>query len=76
MLNNHQIFSLIGYANYCSSLLSENLVTSKLQFEDFDYVKGIPLLIPADSALFEYNSEDTLKLALNYWLKKSMDYLT
>ena len=70
MLSSHQIFSLIGYANYRSGLLSENLVTSNLEFEDFNRDSGIPLLIPADPVLFDFKSEDIFEISSEMLIEK------
>ena len=64
MLQNNQIFSLINAGNVQSGLLSEQLVRSAMDFEKFSAKScGVPILIPADSALFNFEKRDIFYLS-------------
>jgi sulfate adenylyltransferase len=70
MLNNDANFSLINAANVLSGLLSENFVKSASDFEKFDCVlHGIPILIPADPNLFEFENDDIFTISQEKILK-------
>jgi len=62
-LSKNEIFSLINAANAYSPILSQNYVTSKGGFVKFsDKSKGIPILVPADPKLFDFNTENVFRL--------------
>ena len=70
MLNNESSFALINAANVLSGLLSDNFVGSVAEFDRFEScVHGIPILIPADSELFEFEVEDVFSIPPDKILK-------
>ncbi len=63
LLSKNEIFSLVNASNAYSPILYENYVTSKKDFFTFfDKCKGIPILVPADRKLFNFNAEDVFTL--------------
>ena len=64
-------FNLINVGNISSGLLSENFVQSPEDFLNFPIkLKGLPILIAADPAVFEFSSEDVFELSDNEILTK------
>ena len=64
MLKASQLRSLISAENISSGLLDKNFVRSKNEFDEFkDVSKGIPILIPADETLFEFD-DDVFEVSL------------
>ena len=65
MLKASQLRSLISKENISSGLLDKNFVRSKNEFDEFkDVSKGIPILIPADETLFEFDDDDVFEVSL------------
>ncbi|MDA8881818.1 hypothetical protein N9I90_03785 [Alphaproteobacteria bacterium] len=63
MLTALQLRSLISAENILSGLLDKNFVRSKSEFDKFkDVSKGIPILIPADKTLFEFDDDETFEV--------------
>jgi len=59
MLSPSQLRSLISVQNIRSGLLAANAVKSVGDFEAFkDITKGIPVLIPADESVFDFDDND------------------
>ena len=57
-------FNLINAGNINSGLLSENFARSHEEFLNFPVnLKGLPILIAADSALFEFSSKDVFQIS-------------
>ena len=57
-------FNLINVGNINSGLLSENFVQSPEDFLNFPInLKGLPILIAADPAVFEFSSDDIFELS-------------
>ena len=57
-------FNLINAGNIKSGLLSENFVRSHEDFLNFPVnLKGLPILIAADPAVFEFSSDDVFQLS-------------
>ena len=57
-------FNLINAGNIHSGLLSENFVRSHEDFVNFPInLKGLPILIAADPAVFEFSSDDVFGLS-------------
>ena len=57
-------FNLINAGNINSGLLSENFVRSREDFANFPInLKGLPILIAADPAVFEFSSDDVFQLS-------------
>ena len=76
LLNKNEIFSLITAANVRSPLLEANFVTSPEGFLEFaDKSKGIPILVPADKKLFEFQAEDVFTLPKSHVLKIVYDII-
>ena len=70
MLSNQELFSLINVANIHSGLLRDNLITSPEKFSEFsDQMKGVPILIPADQQLFNFENKDVFELPAKQILK-------
>lgn len=70
LLNNSELFSLINVANIRSSLLGDNFVNSPESFAKFaDTSKGVPILIPADKNLFDFEPQDVFSLPKRHLLK-------
>ena len=70
MLSNESSFSLINAANVLSGLLSDNFVGSVADFDRFESCfHGIPILIPADSELFEFEVGDVFSVPPDKILK-------
>ena len=64
-------FNLINVGNISSGLLSENFAQSPEDFLNFPVnLKGLPILIAADPAVFEFSSEDVFELSDNEILTK------
>ena len=64
-------FNLINAGNINSGLLSENFVRSREDFANFPInLKGLPILIAADPAVFEFSSDDVFGLSEKEILKK------
>ena len=64
-------FNLINAGNINSGLLSENFVRSHEDFVNFPVnLKGLPILIAADPAVFEFSSDDVFGLSEKEILKK------
>ena len=62
-------FNLINAGNINSGLLSENFVRSHEDFVNFPVnLKGLPILIAADPAVFEFSSNDVFGLSEKYSL--------
>ena len=67
-------FNLINAGNINSGLLSENFVQSPEDFFNFPIsLKGLPILIAADPAVFEFSSEDVFEIPEDEILKKVYD---
>jgi sulfate adenylyltransferase len=63
MLKASQLRSLISVENISSGLLDKNFVRSKNEFDEFkDVSKGIPILIPADETLFEFDNDEIFEV--------------
>ena len=57
-------FNLINAGNINSGLLSENFVQSHEDFFNFPVnLKGLPILVAADPAVFEFSSEDVFEIS-------------
>ena len=57
-------FNLINAGNINSGLLSENFVRSHEDFANFPInLKGLPILIAADPAVFEFSSDDVFRIS-------------
>ena len=70
MLSNELSFSLINAANVLSGLLTKNFVGSVADFDRFDSCfNGIPILIPADPELFEFDVGDVFSISPDRILK-------
>ncbi len=64
-------FNLINAGNINSGLLSENFARSHEEFLNFPVnLKGLPILIAADSALFEFSSKDVFQISEDEILTK------
>ncbi|MDC3128194.1 hypothetical protein OA846_01635 [Paracoccaceae bacterium] len=67
-------FNLINAGNINSGLLSENFVQSHEDFFKFPInLKGLPILVAADPAVFEFSSEDVFEIPEDEILKKVYD---
>ncbi len=70
LLSKNEVFSLINAANIHSNLLRDNFVSSKKDFITFsDKAKGIPLLVPADKKLFDFDAKDVFSVSKSEILK-------
>lgn len=70
LLSKRDVFSLINAANIQSTLLRDNFVDSPKSFFAFsDPAKGIPVLVPADKNLFDFETKDVFRLSKNEILK-------
>ena len=70
LLNKREAFSLINAANIQSDLLRNNFVDSPKNFSEFhDKAKGIPLMVPAEEKLFDFDSKDVFTLTESEILK-------
>ena len=59
-----RFFNLINAGNINSGLLSENFVRSREDFANFPInLKGLPILIAADPAVFEFSSDDVFRIS-------------
>ena len=66
-------FNLINAGNINSGLLSENFARSQEEFLNFPVnLKGLPILIAADSAVFEFSSKDVFQILINLVKKTKM----
>ena len=64
-------FNLINAGNINSGLLSENFARSHEEFLNFPVsLKGLPILIAADSAVFEFSSKDVFQISEDEILTK------
>ena len=69
-MNKSEIFSLINAASVRSPLLHANFVTSPEGFLEFaDKSKGIPILVPADKKLFDFQAGDVFTLSKSHVLQ-------
>ena len=67
-------FNLINAGNINSGLLSENFVQSHEDFFNFPVnLKGLPILVAADPAVFEFSSEDVFEIPEDEILTKVYD---
>ena len=67
-------FNLINAGNINSGLLSENFVQSHEDFFNFPVnLRGLPILVAADPAVFEFSSEDVFEIPEDEILKKVYD---
>ncbi len=67
-------FNLINAGNINSGLLSENFVQSHEDFFNFPVnLKGLPILVAADPAVFEFSSEDVFEVREDEILTKVYD---
>ena len=67
-------FNLINAGNINSGLLSENFVQSHEDFFNFPVnLKGLPILVAADPAVFEFSSEDVFEVCEDEILTKVYD---
>ena len=70
LLNKRDVFSLINAANIQSNLLHNNFVASPKSFSAFaDIAKGVPLMVPADKRLFDFEAKDVFTLSKSEILK-------
>ena len=78
MLTKHKLNALINIENVSSKLLIENLAISRSEFFQYsDICKGLPILVPADPDIFEFNenkfsgfvSSDLTNLMKTWWLQ-------
>jgi hypothetical protein len=75
-LDKTHFFNLINVGNISSGLLSENFVQSPEDFLNFPInLKGLPILIAADPAVFEFSSEDVFELSDNEILTKVYGFM-
>ena len=64
-------FNLINAGNINSGLLSENFARSHEDFLNFPInLKGLPILIAADPAVFEFSSKDVFQISEDEILTK------
>ena len=64
MLTKHKLNALINIENVSSNLLEENLTIGRAEFFQYsDIFKGLPILVPADPDIFEFNECDTFFLS-------------
>ena len=81
MLDNRSIHSLINLANVNSGLLNDNFVDNPDSLNKFKDIKlGIPILIPADKNLFDFEEKDVFEIDKNKLLSiiynhKNADYI-
>lgn len=67
-------FNLINAGNISSGLLCENFVQSYEDFFNFPVnLKGLPILVAADPAVFEFSSEDVFEIPEDEILTKVYD---
>ena len=67
-------FNLINAGNINSGLLSENFVQSHEDFFNFPVnLRGLPILVAADPAVFEFSSEDVFEIREDEILTKVYD---
>ena len=70
LLSKHEVFALINAANVRSNSLRDNFVGSPKDFLAFaDKTKGIPLMVPANKKLFEFDSKDVFSVSKEAILK-------
>ena len=75
MLTKFDLFCLINVANFQSGLLRNNLILSANDFETFNkYKNGIPLLIPANRNIFDFENRDVFEIERKNWLQIFMGW--
>lgn len=67
MLNHSQFRALISAENVTSGLLSSHFISAPEDLQNFsNSAKGVPLLIPADETIFDFENEDVFFIQPEY----------